>query len=124
MDRIKHFTDLDVWQEAHKLVLLIYKITSTFPSTEIYGITSQLRRAVVSITSCIAEGFYRYHYKDRLNFYYDARGSIGEVQSQIIESKDLGFCNEADFTKVWDLSEKVRMILQGLISSTEKLSRR
>ncbi len=65
---IKNFTDLDVWKEAHKLTLLVYKETKTFPKDEMFGLVSQIRRAVVSIESCIAEGFARYHYKDRLNF--------------------------------------------------------
>lgn len=122
--KIKSFIDLNAWQEAHKLVLLIYKVTAKFPSTEIYGIVSQMRRAAVSITSCIAEGFFRFHYRDRLNFYYDSRGSLGEVQSQTIESKDLGFCSSEDSVLIMEQSEKVRMILQGLITSTEKLSRK
>lgn len=121
---IKHFTDLEVWQEAHKLTLLIYKLTGSFPSTEIYGLSSQIKRAVISIESCIAEGFYRFHYKDRINFYYDSRGSIGEVQSQLIDCKDLGFCNKNDFEGIWDQSERVRVLLQGLINSTIRLSRK
>jgi four helix bundle protein len=121
---IRHFTDLDAWQEAHKLTLLVYKIAEKFPKTEIYGLTSQIKRAVVSIESCIAEGFYRFHYKDRLNFYYDARGSVGEVQSQLIDGKDLGFCNKENFNQAWEQSEKVRIILQGLITSTENLSKK
>lgn len=99
MIKINKFTDLEVWKEAHKLVLLIYRVTQTFPKEEIYGLVSQLRRAAVSIESCIAEGFSRYHYKDRLNFYYDARGSIGEVESQSITAKDLKFMSEEDFEK-------------------------
>ena len=119
---IKNFTDLEVWKEAHKLTLLIYKITQNFPKSEIYGLTSQLRRAAVSIESCIAEGFCRFHYKERLNFYYDSRGSIGEVQSQIIDAKDLKFINEEEFKQVFDQAEKIGIILGGLIRSTENLS--
>lgn len=65
---IKNFTDLEAWKEAHKLTLLIYKATKLFPESELFGLTSQLRRAAVSVESCIAEGFTRYHYKDRMNF--------------------------------------------------------
>ena len=119
---INKFTDLEVWKEAHKLTLLIYKITQNFPKSEIYGLTSQLRRAAVSIESCIAEGFCRFHYKERLNFYYDSRGSIGEVQSQIIDAKDLKFINEEEFKQVFDQAEKIGIILGGLIRSTENLS--
>lgn len=121
---ISKFTDLEAWREAHKLTLLIYKITQGFTKTEIYGLTSQLRRAAVSIEACIAEGFCRFHFKDRLNFYYDARGSIGEVQSQMIDAKDLGFVSEEEFKQVFDQAEKVGVILGGLIRSTENLSKR
>jgi four helix bundle protein len=118
------FTDLDVWQEAHKLTLFIYKITNKFPKTERYGLISQLRRAAVSVEACIAEGFSRFHYKDRLNFYYDARGSLGEVESEIIDAKDLEFITKDDFKTIAIQIETTGKILGGLIRSTEKLSGR
>jgi four helix bundle protein len=122
--KIRHFTNLEAWQEAHKLTLLVYKITAKFPKSELYGLTSQLRRAAVSIESCIAEGFCRFHYKDRLNFYYDARGSVGEIESQMIDAKDLKFIKEKDFQLVWEQAEKVGVILGGLIRGTQKLSKK
>ena len=121
---IKNFTDLDVWKEAHKLTLLVYKETKTFPKDEMFGLVSQIRRAVVSIESCIAEGFARYHYKDRLNFYYDARGSVAEVESQAITAKDLKYLTELEFNEIFNQAEKVGVILSGLIRSTENLSRK
>ena len=63
--KITQFSDLEVWKQSHKLTLLVYKSTLTFPKDEVYGLTSQVKRAVVSIESCIAEGFARFHYKDR-----------------------------------------------------------
>lgn len=120
---IKNFTDLETWKEAHKLTLKIYKVTKYFPKEEMFGLISQIRRAVISIESNIAEGFARFHYKDRLNFYFQARGSVSEVESQLITSKDLGFLNEVEFNEIFDQSEKVGMILSGLIRSTEKLSK-
>lgn len=121
---ISKFTDLDAWQEAHKLTLLIYKATKNFPKSELYGLTSQIRRAAVSIESCIAEGFCRFHYKDRLNFYYQARGSLGEVQSQMMIAKDLKFGTQNNFRKIFHQTEKTALILNGLIRSTGKLSKR
>lgn len=118
------FTDLEVWKEAHKLTLFIYSITSQFPKSELYGLTMQLRRASVSVESCIAEGFSRFHYKDRLNFYYDARGSVSEVQSQLIDSKDLKFINLDQFNQAYKLAEMVSIILSGLIRSTVNLSKK
>jgi len=122
MGTIKHFTDLEAWKEAHKLTLLVYKYTALFPKYELFGIVSQLRRAAVSIESCIAEGFSRYHFKDRLNFYYDARGSIAEVQTQLLISRDLGYLDLEKFNEVYEQSKKVAIILGGLITSTERLS--
>ena len=124
MTTIAKFTDLKAWEEAHNLTLFVYKYTKTFPRSETFGITSQLRRAAVSIESCIAEGFARFHYKDRLTFYYDARGSISEVQSQVITAKDLRYLNQAEFEEIWRQSETVAIILGGLIRSTENLSQK
>lgn len=120
---IKSFTDLEAWREAHRLTLSIYKSSKKFPKEEIFGLVSQIRRAVISIESNIAEGFSRYHFKDRLNFYYQARGSIAEVQSQSITAKDLGYIEEIDLTGILDTSQKTQIILSGLIKSTEELSR-
>jgi len=103
---IKKFTDLDAWKEEHKLTILVYKYTEMFPKSETFGLTSQIRRAVVSIESCIAEGFSRYHYKDRLNFYFDSRGSLAEVQTQSIVAKDLGYLSEDRFTEIAAQSDK------------------
>ena len=118
--RIRKFTDLKVWQEAHVLTLLIYNITSKFPESEKYNLTSQLRRAAVSAESCIAEGFSRYHYKERLQFYFDSRGSIAEIQSQLFISYDLKFIYEKGYKKVNSQSETVAVILGGLIRETQK----
>lgn len=120
--KIKDFIDLEAWKESHLLTLLVYECTQRFPKSELYGITSQLRRAVISIESCIAEGFCRFHYRERLQFYYDARGSVGEVKSQLITAKDLGFLLPRDFEKLYNQAEKAGVILAGLIRSTEKLS--
>jgi len=120
---IKKFTDLEAWKEAHKLTLLVYRVTKKFPKEETYGLVNQLRRAVVSIESCIAEGFSRYHYRSRLAFYYDSRGSLGEVESQLITSRDLGYIASYDLEEASVLVEKVGVILGGLIRSTEKLTK-
>jgi len=121
---ISEFTDLRAWQEAHKLTLLVYRVTDKFPKSELYGLTLQLRRAVVSVESCVAEGFCRFHYKDRLNFYYEARGSLGEVESQILDARDLEFIRDDDFKLIWEQAEKVSVVLGGLIRSPQALSKR
>ncbi len=121
---IKNFTDLEAWKEAHKLTLLIYKVTRNFPKEEMFGLISQIRRAAISIESNIAEGFARFHYKDRVNFYFQARGSVSEVESQSITSKDLGYLKENEFKEIFSQSEKAGIILSGLIRSTENLSKK
>ena len=88
---IKNFYDLEAWKKGHALVLSIYKITESFPKEETYGIISQLRRASSSITANIAEGFARYHFRDKIRFYHNARGSVAEVQNFLLLAKDLKF---------------------------------
>jgi len=124
MALIQKFTDLEVWKSSHELTIFIYKITKSFPKEEIFGITSQIRRASVSIESNIAEGFSRFHFKDRLNFYYQSRGSASEVQTQLLIVKDLKYISVEDFSKAFDLAQKVLIILSGLIKSTENIARK
>lgn len=118
---IQRFTDLNAWQEAHQFLLQVYKATKKFPPDERYGLTDQIRRAILSVESNIAEGFRRYHYKERTKFYYDARGSLAEVQTQLITAKDLGYLN-GEFEELWHQSEIVDRLLNGLINSTKKRS--
>ncbi len=79
--RIKDFKDLVIWKESHKLVLMIYEITRTFSKEEVFGLISQMRRASVSITSNIAEGFGRQGVKEKVQFYYMSRGSLVELKN-------------------------------------------
>lgn len=95
--KIKSFQDLNIWQEAHRLALEVYRITKLFPKEEIYGLISQLRRAAISIPSNIAEGMGRNTTKELLNFIYNARGSLSEVLYYLILSKDLGYINLINF---------------------------
>jgi len=81
MTKINDFYQLDTWKEGHKLALLIYKETKSFPKEEKCGATNQLRRAASSITANIAEGFGRYHYADKIRFYHQARGSVKEAKN-------------------------------------------
>ena len=71
--KILNFYDLNTWKKAHELVIEIYNITKQFPREELYGIVNQLKRAASSITANLAEGFERYHFRDKIKFYYHAR---------------------------------------------------
>lgn len=116
--KINKFTDLIVWQKAHKLVLMIYKLTRDFPQKETYSLIDQMRRAVVSITSNIAEGFGRQYFKEKIQFYYHANGSLIELENQILIAKDLGYFKPEQ--GLYDLCSEVHKLLQGLIVSSKK----
>lgn len=91
---IRDFRSLEIWQDAHRLTIAIYKLTCKFPKSELYGLISQLRRAAVSVELNIAEGYGRYHYAEEIKFLLNARGSVSEVQSGILIAKDLEYCQK------------------------------
>ena len=119
-NKIQHFTHLYAWQKNHRLVLEIYQLTKKFPKDELFGLVSQTRRAVCSITGNIAEGYGRYHYKDKIRFYTIARGSSAEVQNYLIIAKDLGYITEEDLNKIKVISYEGYKLICGLIQSTDK----
>ena len=121
MSGVNNFYDLRVWQDAHKLVLEIYKITKDFPKEEKYGIIDQLRRASSSITANIAEGFGRYHFKEKTRFYYQARGSLVEVQNFLILSRDLDYLQKEEVEKMFLVCGSIIKQLNSLVKSTNKL---
>ena len=92
----KTFEDLLVWQKAHQFVLAVYQLTKTFPKEEVYGLSSQFRRAAVSIAANIAEGFRRRGEADKLRFLNIAQGSLAECRYYVILSRDLGYGNGND----------------------------
>lgn len=111
------FEDLVVWQKAHQLVLKIYAETKSFPSDEKFGLTSQIRRAMVSVAANIAEGFNRRHKKEKLQFNSIAKTSLDEVHYYVILANDLGYWEKENF--LTDIDEVKRMI-QALMNSLEK----
>ncbi len=119
-EEIKNFYDLDAWKKAKEFVLETYKATKKFPKEELYGITSQLRRAATSITANIAEGFSRYHYNDKVRFYLNARGSASEAQNFLFLAKDLSFLSEKEFSNLFSLAEESIKLINGLIRSIER----
>jgi four helix bundle protein len=111
------FEKLIVLKKAHSLVLNIYDLTKKFPKDEVYGLTSQIRRASVSIPSNIVEGKSRNSKKDYLRFLLISRGSLEEVKYQLLLSKDLNYIKEKDYIKLYELSNEVGKLLNGLINS-------
>ena len=119
--KIRSFVQLDAWKEGHALVLLIYRVTKEFPKEEVFALVSQLRRAVVSITSNIAEGFSRQSYKEKAQFYAIALGSLTEVQNQIIVARDITYITPELFQKIAHQTITVSKILNGLIKRTKTI---
>jgi len=117
--QITDFYQLDAWKISHQFVLKIYKCLDSFPVNEKYGVIDQLRRASSSITANIAEGFGRYHKKDKIHFYFQARGSLKEVQNFLLLSKDLGYIKDSVIKSLWLDSKDSEKLINGLIRSTE-----
>jgi len=101
--------DLEIWKRGMKLVKDIYKLTSTFPKEENYGLSSQMRRAAVSIPSNIAEGAARGHEKEYIRFLYIALGSLAELETQLLISVDLEYCQHSEIES--DLEVLRKMLL-------------
>ena len=112
---VKSYKDLKVWQRSIQLSLAIYRLTEKFPAEERYVLTSQLRRAGISIPSNIAEGYGRGTRKDYKQFLSIARGSTLEVQTQLIIANELGYCDLDVLSNVEALSEEVSKMLYSLI---------
>lgn len=117
--KIESFTDLHTWQEGHKLVISVYKETKKFPKDELFALTNQIRRAVVSVTSNIAEGFGRPTTKDRNHFFAMASGSLCEVKNQLLVARDVGYIKESVFYALYDQADTTHRLLNGLIKSNK-----
>jgi four helix bundle protein len=122
-EKIKKFTDLNAWKEGHKIVLMVYKTTKDFPKDEMFGLVSQLRRCAVSITSNIAEGFSRQSYKDKINFYSMALGSLTELQNQCLIARDVDYINQDKFMEIANQSVAVHKLINGLIRFSKTIIR-
>jgi len=118
-NKIKSFTDLLVWQEGHKLAVLVYQTTRKFPREEMYSLSDQMRRASVSITSNIAEGFGRQGYKEKVQFYYISHGSLTELENQLLIAKDVGYLTGEDFEKIMEQANKTHAFLIGFIKKSK-----
>lgn len=120
--KVKTFNDLDAWKQAYTLSLSIYTLTKQFPKDELFGLVSQMRRAVVSISSNIAEGFSRQSIADKSHFYAMAHGSLTEVQSQLYIARGVGYIDDDSFAKTYSQTVTVHKLLTGLIKSTKQRS--
>ena len=118
----KKFEDLLVWQKAHSFVLTIYRLTETFPKHEIFGLTSQLRRAAVSIPANIAEGFRRRGVSDKSRFYNIAQTSAEECRYYLILINDLGYADVQEANSiVQEVSKLLEAYLKGILNSESSI---
>lgn len=120
--KIKSYKELTVWQKSMDLVIEIYKLTKTFPKEELYGLTSQMRRASVSIPSNIAEGAQRNHIKEYINFLYIARSSASELETQLNIAKRLNFISTPGKGPIEYVLTEVIKMLNSIISKLKRLT--
>jgi four helix bundle protein len=113
---MKTYRDLLVWQKAISFVSKVYRFVKVFPSEELYGLTSQIKRSSVSIPSNIAEGYGRKSKRDYLRFLQIAMGSLFEIQTQLEISKNLEFISEGHFNELYENSREIERMLSSLIN--------
>ena len=111
---IKSYRDLIVWQKAMEFARDVYQLQKTLPKEEVYGLGDQIRRAVVSISSNIAEGYGRESKSDFMHFLVMARGSLYEVETQLDLARSLGYLSVSD--EIWALASEIGRMLNGFIS--------
>jgi len=115
----KSFTEMDIWQRAHKLAVEIFKMTAELPRSENYGLTSQIRRASNGIAACIAEGFGKSTNRDKSNFYIIARGSSYETQTHLLYGNSVGYF---DNKKILQLCKEYDELIHDLNKLIKSLS--
>ena len=116
---LKNYKDLNVWQKSYKLCLKIYRMTAKFPSEERYGLTSQIRRAAVSIPSNIAEGYGRKTTLDYIRMLYISYGSVCELETQILLAGDLGYIEKGELDAAKKDIAEIERMLKALIRALE-----
>jgi four helix bundle protein len=114
MPKVKSHRDLLVWQQSMELVIMIYAITKQFPKEEQYGLTTQIRRAAVSMPSNITEGHARDYLKEYLQFLSMSLGSLAEVQTQLFIAKRLAYIPDQAFADAEDLADKTFKMIKNL----------
>lgn len=121
---LKSYKDLIVYQKGYRLALDVYRVTKEYPPDERFGLISQMRRCAVSIPLNIAEGYRRNSIKEYIQFVHIACGSCGELETLISLSRDLEFIDYECFAKLYELQEEVSKLLNGLIKSLTKSTKR
>ena len=121
--RVRDFMDLEVWRLARELRTQIYSLVRKFPVEERYVVAAQIRRAAVSITANIAEGFGRYSYQENIQYSRQARGSAYEVRDHLTTAHDQGYITAEEYRQTESLSQRVIQTLNGYIRATQARQR-
>lgn len=115
--KYKTFEDMPIWNDSMNLAVNIFELTENLPKKEDYGLTSQIRRSALSISGNIAEAFGRKHIKNKLNFYYDARGSLSETKNYLIYGKRVRYFKDEDYETNTALVNVIWKSLNSLIKT-------
>ena len=121
---VQNYRDLQVWQKSMGLAFDIYKLIKFLPREELYALSDQMRRAVVSIPSNIAEGHQRGYCKEYIHFLYMAKGSLGELETQLLLCEGLGYLRKEQIYPVLSECDEVGRMLTGLIQSLQEKLRK
>ena len=117
---ITHFTDIEAWKLARKLRMAVYSLIKKLPTEEKFDLVSQLRRAAISCTANIAEGYGRFHFQENVQFCRISRGSMYEIQDHLITCLDNEFIAKEEYQSIWDLAKNAIMVLDGYIRYLKK----
>jgi len=116
MAKIERFEDMKIWQMGRRIVSLVYELTRKKEFAADFGLKDQIRRSAISIPSNVAEGFERNGNKELTQFLYIAKGSAGELRTQLILAEDLAYITKDDWKKLNDIIEEIGRMIQGFIS--------
>ena len=122
MSKVDSYRELDVWIQPRLLAKMIYQLTKKFPEGERFGLTSQLGRAAISVPSNIAERCGRNHVKDSIQFYFVARGSLYEIETQLVLSQDIEMISSVEFQEIINKVTRCKKLLNGFINYFQGLS--
>ncbi len=116
----KSFEEMPVWQKAMDLAVRVFRLTENLPRKEDYGLASQIRRSALSVSGNLSEGFGRKHTKDKLNFYFNSRGSLAETKNHLIYGHQVGYFAKEEFEVHSDIVDEIWRELNSLINSLRR----
>jgi len=117
---LKSYRDLDVWEKSVDLVVLVYQLAKSFPSEEKFGLTSQIKKAAVSVPANIAEGYGRTHRGDYVHHLSMARGSLAELETHVVIAGRLNFIKRKETVETWNVAQEVGKMLNKLIQTLQR----